>query len=1104
MSYNGTPRILSALLFFVLAGLPAVAQTGRILGTITDETGGVLPGVTVIATATATNISREFVTGDLGTYEFPGLLVGEYIVAAELTGFKRAQVTVTVEVEQILRQDLRLSIGEISEIVEVNSETPLLSTSKAEVGQVITSRQIVELPLNGRNYTQLLLLVPGVTPRGGGLSEFGDSGNFAINGARPGSENYMIEGMTTNAGNTRQAQISPSIESIAEFKLQTSTYAAEFGRGSAAVNVTTKSGANEFRGVVYAFNRNDKFAANGFFQNQAPDPDTIGVKLNRNQYGATFGGPIIKNRTFFFFNYEGERRDEGRATTWRVPTDLERAGDFSRSAGVRFVLDPATRQPFPGLKVPSSRFHSVYDYFQGFWPGPNTADGFLITASDTVFDTDQWGVRVDHTFSQADTVFFRYFRGRRDNRNPGIGTEPFFLESNVENIDNYQLVARWTHSFAPTWLLDVQYGRYNFDTVGVVGPQCLKEQGCTNHAVAGGIPNLEFSSENFPGAPQFSFGGGGWAQLRGARDPIILTYPTDSWLIDTTWIRGRHTIKGGFDSFRKDLNATLGILSRGIFPMTGALTSGGRTPWSDFMLGQVLPPLRAAPGTRVGVDTRSFHWYIQDDWKVTSRLTINIGLRYELNYFPGAIAGSAGVDPQTGRLIFADSDGDGTPIHEARFSSAFEHLFPIVKDSLDASSALGLHHSLTNVDRNNWAPRIGAAYRVGKNTVVRAGYGIYYLTIANANIAEQTFFMPPFTIIETGRAGSIDNVWDSPFPNRILPGTWNAVSFDPNQKWPYENQFSLNIQHSLASNLVLETGYVGKTGINLISRSRITLPSDRPRFVPGSVTLHDSGSNSNYHGWQTSLEKRYSNGLAFSANYTWSKAMDISSEDIDSGGRDGLGFNQYSVADFDVPHRFVVSSVWDMPFGYGRKYLSGRSGFVDAVLGGWQLSIIAQFQSGNPYHVRWQTGSNSDRVPFSVIPDRITDGSLPDPTPERWFDGSAFVAHRRPPDPNRPGRFLLEEGNAGRNILRAHGMHNWDIGLMKNWFWGERYRVQFRAEMFNAFNRVQFARPGNCGVGCWGRSRAGNNPFVGGVNDGRVFQTLSLPRQIQFGLKLFF
>ncbi len=1094
MSKVRTMFFVGVVICFLISA-PALAQTGRILGSITDETGGVLPGVGVTATATATNISREFVTGDTGNYDFPGLIVGEYTVTAELTGFKRVKVTVTVEVEQILRQNLQLRIGEISEVVEVSALAPLLQSDKAEVGQVITNRQIVELPLNGRHYTQLLLLVPGVTGRGGGLSMFGDSGSFSINGARPGQENFMIEGVSTNSTNTRTAQISPSIESIQEFKLQTSSYSAEFGRGSAAINVTTKSGGNDFHGTAYLFNRNDKFAANNFFQNQAPDPDAIGVSLNRNQFGATLGGPIFKDKTFFFVNYEGERRDQGQAQTWRVPTDLERAGDFSQTPGVSFVNDPLTGQAFPGLKVPSDRFHSMYNYFQGWWPGPNTSDGFfLIAASETVFNTDQFSARVDHNFSPSDTVFFRYFKGRRNQSRPGIGTEPGLLQAYEEKIKNYQIVAHWTHSFAPTWLLDFQYSRHNFDTLGIGGPNCLKETGCPNHTIMSGIPNMEFTSDLYPGAPQLGFGGGGWLQMADTRDPIILTYPTNSWKLDTTWIKGRHTIKGGYDGYLQKLDAAFALRARGVFSMNGARTSGRRTPWSDFMLGQIGVSTRAGASERTGVDNKNHHFFITDDWKATSRLTINMGLRWEYNLFPGAIFGGGGVNPETGRLMFADVDGDGSPVNEARFSPSFQHLFPAVEDGLDASSALGLNPNFTHPRKNNWAPRIGLAYRVGENTVVRAGYGLYYLTIANGNIAEQQIFMPPFSVVERSRPGSIDNAWDSPFPSL---GAWGPTSFDPNQRWPYENQFSLNIQHSLSSNLVLETGYVGKTGIHLVSRSRVTFPADRPSFVPGGSIYHDAGSNSNYHGWQTSLEKRYSNGLAFSTNYTWGKAMDISSEDRDTGGVDGVLFNQYAVADFDIPHRFVVSSVWDMPFGYGRRYLSGNGGLVDAVLGGWQLSIIFQAQSGHPYHLRWQGGSGGG--PIAIIPDRIGDGTISNPTPERWFDSSAFVAHVRQNDPD--GNRILSEGNAGRNILRSDGMANWDIGIMKNWYWGEGYRVQFRTEMFNAFNHVQFKAPG-AGGNAFGRSA--NRIFVGGPVDGRVFATNNVPRQMQFAVKLFF
>ena len=373
--------------------------------------------------------------------------------------------------------------------------------------------------------------------------------------------------------------------------------------------------------------------------------------------------------------------------------------------------------------------------------------------------------------------------------------------------------------------------------------------------------------------------------------------------------------------------------------------------------------------------------------------------------------------------------------------------------------------------------------------------------IPTESLLNNTVVMPPYSVQQIGRPGDINTLFP---PGIDTVGNWAAYALDTDQQWPYEQNFSLNVQHSLTNNLIAEVGYVGRTGTHLIGRSRVSLPADRPSFVPGSTLIYDANSTSNYHSLQTRLEKRYSSGLAFSGSYTWSKAMDISSEDRDTGGIDG-GFKQYGLADFDIPHRLVVNMVYDLPFGYGRQLLSGRGSLIDALLGGWQLSTIAQFQSGHPFHVWWQGGNNSDRSEIAFIPDRVADGSIATPTPEKWFDSSAFVPHRRQSDPDRPGRFILTEGNAGRNIFRSDGMANFDIGIMKNWLWGERYRIQFRGEMFNAFNHVQFSRPGNCGNGCFGRSRRQQNPSINhGRDDGRVLRTNSIPRQIQFALKLFF
>jgi len=1096
---------MRALWVPLLAALPVLAQTGRVLGTVNDDSGAIIPGAIVTATHSGTNIAHTFPTDSSGNYDFPSLAIGTYSIRCEARGFKRVQTTVLVEVGQTVRQNLRLSVGDVSETVQVEAQAPLLQADSVTIGQVVTNRQIVELPLNGRLFTNLALLVPGVTPRGGGLTMFGNAGNLSINGSRPGYENYMIEGVPTVAGNTRQPQITPSVDAIQEFKLQTSSYSAEYGRGSASINVVTKSGTNQVHGVAYEFLRNDRLAANDFFLNQLPDPKAVKPNLNRHQFGGTFGGPVIRDRTFFFLNYEGERQREGRTRTFRVPTALEKQGDFTDSAGVTSITDPVNNnQPFADRRIPASRFHRSYQYFRDWWPTPNAANGLLIAAPAVTSNSDQGGARIDHLFSTKDTAYFRYFTTRRDVLNPGVGTQANLLEGETVALTSRQLIGHWTHTFSPNLLADFQYSRVEFNTTGIVGPQCFEEDACANHVVQSGIQGFEFVSKFYPGAPQLSFGAP-WAQLAGTRDPIRIKYPANSWRGDVTWIRGRHTVKAGFDFYGQDLSTSLALFARGNFTMTGSRTSGNRTPWSDFVLGQVGGGTRAIPTTLTGVDARSSHAYIQDDWKISPRLTLNLGLRYEYNPFPTALAGGAAIDTETGKLIFADLDGDGNPTAEARYAPGFNILFPIVQDSLIPSGSLGLSTSMIDNDRKNFGPRVGLAWRPwGDKTVLRIGYGIYYQVIANGNIGEQMITQPPFSIRQQGVPGAIDSAFASIESLRaIASNTWTPIAFDRSQSWPYESQFSFSIQHSLAQDLLFETAYVGKTLTHLISRSRANLPANRPSFVPASTEVHNSNSTGNYHSWQSRIEKRYSRGMSLSAAYTWSKSIDSSSEDRDTGG----GYNKRGVSDFDIPHRLVSSFIWDLPVGHGRRWLGSGNRAADAALGGWQLSVIAAFQSGHPFHPIWAGGNTTNaNVAIALIPDRIGSGKLDNPTPQRWFDSSAFVAHQKPRDPAVPNTYLAEEGNTGRNILRSDGMANWDIGILKNFHFGpdRRFRVQFRGEMFNAFNHVQFSVPG-VNQASFGRSAGGNNPQISGrPDDARVLATNSIPRQVQFALKLIF
>lgn len=1082
-----------------------LAQNSRVLGTVNDESGAVIPGARVTATNQATNIARDFETDATGNYDIPGLQVGVYLVRAEAEGFQAAETEITLEISQTLRHDFQLPIGSLAETVSVLAEAPLLQTNDPTVSQVITNRQIVELPLNGRTYTDLALLVPGVTPRGQGLSMFGEAGTFSINGARPGVENYMIEGVMTKASNTLQPQMAPSIEAIQEFSIQTSSYSAEHGRGSAVVNVVTKSGNNKFRGNLFEFLRNDIFAANTFFQNQLADPESADSNLKRNQFGGTIGGPIVKNRTFFFGHYEANRQRLGTERRDRFPTALEMEADFSQSPGVQRIVDPtAGNLQFPNNIVPPHRWHSSYNYFRGWWPVGNPDGALTTSAPKTSSDSDQVGVRVDHHFSESDRVYFRYFGHRRDQSNPGLGTQPFHLASQQIDINSGQYVGHWTHTFSPTLLLTAQYSRVDYDTYSVVGQQCFAEENCTNHVLESGIKGSEFGAQYYPGTPQIRLIGGQFLRMQGTRDPLELTYPTHSWIANMTWIKGNHSIKGGIDFYSQDIRTRLALFARGNYNMNGTRTSFRRTPWSDFVMGEITNANQAIPTTLTGVDYRNFHYFLQDDWKVHPRLTINLGMRYELNMFPTAIAGGASVDPDTGRLIFADLNGDGDPSTEAGNAPGFQYIYPLVQDWLVPSGELGLAPSMINTDRTNFGPRIGLAWRPPVDgLVIRVGYGLYFLTTANGNLAELMLTQPPFSMRRTAGAGPIDSAFQ-PLESlkSIGPRDWFAVGFDRNQDWPYEQQMNFMVQYSLAKDLILETGYVGKMGTHLISRTRgFPMPADRPPFVGPTIELHNAYSTSNYHSWQTRLEKRYSAGLAFSTSYVWSRAFDVSSVDRDIGGP----FLKYGPADHDVPQRFVTSVVWDLPVGANRKFLGRLKGPADAILGGWQISFITQLQSGPPYHPIWGGGNtNNPRVQFSNLPDRIRHGNIDNPTPERWFDSEAFVAHEKPRDPDAPAFYLPDEGDVGRNILRGDGMHNWDFGIMKNFHFMERYRLQFRAELFNAANHVMFSIPG-VRRGSFGSSR-GNSPTIRGNpdTDARILATTSIPRQVQFALKLFF
>ena len=1104
-------RKILNLLFVLLLGTTLSSDLmaqGRIVGFVFDDTESVIPGADVTATHDGTNVSYSFQSNASGKYEFPSLPVGQYTIRVELAGFKASEARIIVETAQVTQQDITLEVGALQDTVTVSAEAqaPLLQAESPEIGQVITNRQILELPLNGRNFEQLALLSTGVVGYSGSL--------VVMNGARPTQTFHQIDNMSTNTILDGRNQVRPSIETIQEFKLQSSTFSAEGGRAPGILNVTTRSGSNQFHGNFYNFFRNDHLAAFEFFQKQRANPRKS--PLNRNQFGATLGGPIVRNKNFFFSNFESLRQYRGQRQNLRAPTPLEKAGDFSQTPGVLIVMDlmarlppgfPIPFAPFPGNSIPASRAHPTYEYFRDWWPEPNDVSGFrYIAAPRGVNNSTQFSHRADHHFSSADRIWARYFFTDAFNRNPGWGTRPDLIGGAKTDTRTHQFSAAWNHTFSPRLLLDVSGGFMSAQSWQNGNSVCFQEDGCTNHAVEAGFGGMEFGSKFFPGTPAILVSP--YAQDFNWASPLRNTIDNMSIKAKATWITGKHSIRGGIDFLTQTLRGESPTGARGIYLFNG-LSTGFANPWSDFVLGVPALARRSAPRTRGGAERDSFQFFLQDDFKITTRLTLNLGMRYDYNFAPVPVGSGGAVDLRSGKIVFADFEGSGVPSPD--FAPALPFLLPLIgEENLISTTQAGLHPSFVNLDKNNIAPRIGLAWRPFDKTVLRAGYGLYYLLDIVGNIAVYFGNHLPFTIAETQSnltaffLGLPFKTVSNMFTNfdeltAIPPDAWQAIVVNPKTHTPYENHYSFSIQQQFERNLVFEVMYVGKTSVHLQSNRPVGLPPDRPAFVPSWATMVTQEANSSYHSLQSRLEKRYSGGLAFLGSYTWSKAIDIGSGNLDNPGAVNA---QRGLADYDVPHRFVFSATYDLPFGRDRRWLSSSSGIARAVLGGWQLTAISQYQSGRAYSVAWQGGNTgAPNIPIAARPDRIRDGRKDNPTIEEWFDVSAFEPHMKPPNPDAPGTFLPEEGNAGRNILRGPSIAISDIGINKNFYWGpeNRYRLQFRAELFNAFNTPVFGSPQGASPQGGGTVQIGTNP-----NAARINRTAGPTRQVQFALKLYY
>jgi outer membrane receptor protein involved in Fe transport len=1064
---------LVSLFCLLILGLtaPAFAQaTGAITGVITDQTGAVMPGVTVEATNTATGQVRNTVSGADGFYTLPLLQPGRYNVKATLAGFKPVvREAIDVSVGDTSRADIKLSVGGLEESVTVSADTPLVETSHSTLGITIDQQKVVELPLNGRNFTQLGTLIPGVVAPPGGLGgAAGDAtpggfgaatAGFNVNGMRNQSNNFLLDGASNNDTFNTGFVMRPPPDAIQEFKIQTHSYSAEFGRNAGSVvNVVTRGGTNQIHGAAWEFNRDDKFQARNFF---AP-VDQAKPKLKQNQFGGSLGGPIMKSKFFGFGYYEGYRNTRGNTSNVVVLTDAQRAGNF----GSTTIRDPQTGVAFQNNTIPADRISPVaLKLIDKFVPRANSGANRYIASPETKDDRDAIGMRFDYQFTQKHSLLGRYLLTKTDAATPAI-TQAI---GNTSRATLSDYLGSDTFIFTPH---AINVARFSYNRIDA------------HPAVTSGLKNEDFGI-NVPNTNALAQGLAsiaisGFFNLGDAQQPFVKRInEVFQFTDDFTWSRGSHNMKFGADVRKEHMVIAFINRPNGDFTFNG-VNSGNAA--ADFLLG--LPSQFRRTTTNQAQDGIGWLYsgYAQDEWRTGPHLTINAGLRYELSQ------------------PFVDKNDALNAFHPGVQSTRF----PTAPAGLVYPGDPGIPRGTYATDKNNFAPRLGAVWDPNGNgrTTIRGAWGIFYDALAGqGDFFQNGVLAPPFTPLVEVNSPPASITLANPLSAitggaTLFPPALTIIGWGEDFQTPYAYHFNATVQHQIGRSLGVEAGYVGSRGEHLpifmeVNPGRYspgqTTPSTRifPAFALVRPTF--SVAKSKYDSFQTSARMRATNGINFLASYTYGHAKDhVSGLNIGGESRPVLPVTigdqstfdralsyEWGDALFDVRHRFVVSFGAEIPTPHNM----GTA--MEHVAGGWQLNGIVQTQTGFPLSV---TNSQLDIRFLTNRPDATCDPNDNAPhTTDQWFNTSCFVARPLAQTGDRPG-------NAGRNSIRGPGFTSTDLSLFKNVEFGGGRRIQVRIEAFNLFNQARFNQPS----GAIGTTNFGK---ITSAQDGRV---------MQFGLKYLF
>ncbi|MFN0124494.1 MAG: carboxypeptidase regulatory-like domain-containing protein [Blastocatellia bacterium] len=1097
-------RLLAFGLLFACLSFTASAQvtTADLVGTVRDSSGAVVAGAKVTLGNDATGVSRGTASDSSGNYSFSGLQPGLYTLNVEQQGFKKlVRGGIELQVNQRAQVDLELQIGQVGEVVTITETAPLLESQSSVLGSVIQERQVQDLPLNGRNFVQLAILSPGVSGAGQGMRGTIMSGTrpddlrpgteLFVNGNRESSNNYLYDGIDNNDRLTLAIIVRPAVEAIREFKIQTNLFSAEQGRNPGGqVNVVTKSGSNDWHGTAYEFIRNQALDANNFFSNRAGQKKP---QFQQNQFGGAFGGRLIKNKTFFFGDYDGFRQRLGRLFVNTVPTLKMRQGDFSEVNGG--IFDPATtvqngtaftRQPFLNNQIPQSRWDPVTAKLINAYPTPTSTAlvNNLVTTPKRTQNWDQYDVRIDHNHSDRNTFFGRYSWSKTATINPytfapvniagvgksvGIGNEDTF--AGTSGLTAQHFVLNWVHVLSSRMMLDVRagYARFHLDfTQADVAPGDKLGNKL-------GVPNANQQDQQ-NGLPIFS--PANYTGIGHSRSlPILRRQNIFQYVGNLTYTGSTHTIKTGFDARRRQLTEYQTNRGNGRFNFAPNITNNpanntGGNSMAAFLLGAPSLIEQDYLLAWVGIRGTEYSVYVGDDWRATQKLTFNLGMRYELDTPYSEVANRwANFDPRTATVLVAGRNGVG--------------------------KTAGV-----NTFKKGLAPRFGFALQVADKTVVRGGAGIFWNTAGHGGNALRLQRHVPFGPIYSFSPGNffVTRRVSDGFPaipalnlaNADVP-TGSVIGVDPNYQPGYAEQFNLTVEHELPAAILLKASYVGNLGRHLDTSYNLNqavpgvgaVNNRRPFFAVrptlADVTWAVSDGLAAYHAFQFSAEKRLTSGLSGLLAYTWGHSIDTVGQSF-GGGADGPlpqdPLNRRADrgnSPFDIRQRLTVAWNYSLPFGKGRRWLSD-GGPAEYLLGGWQINGINTFQTGLPFTPTANTSTLNTGT--GSRPNRTGSGALDNPTIDRWFDTSAFAT---------PAQFSY--GNSGRNILYGPGRVNMDFSLFKEFRVSEPLKLQFRTEFFNLFNTPQFDLP---------------NAAVGASNAGTITGIVGTPRQIQFGLKLVF